>query len=305
MKGKERVSEVKMAFDGCGSFGTAGVIFAHGLKIQCRQVVDRVHDIIASGLYGSITLNILGLSRGGCAASFLINMLKSYPKSVLKINAVLIDPVPGNLILSSNLDYLFSLTTANDAKDVSASMNLDKVLALYPYEPLPDLAFHAPLLLKYPVHTVVEEMAVLGCHQGAIFVSDELGAIANHRLIFTFLTENGSTFGPQPSYTAVSDDLLLDGFNSELGGPAAPSRRTGHNSCFMFSALITREGSAAFVNKQHEALANRLGRRPPQPFNPQNKYLLNIKRSATIHVPTAMVIVSSLSLIISLIVVNL
>ena len=43
------------------------------------------------------------------------------------------------------------------------------MLAIYPYEPLPDLAFHAPLLPKYPDGAAVEEDATLGCHQGAFY----------------------------------------------------------------------------------------------------------------------------------------
>lgn len=46
---------------------------------------------------------------------------------------------------------------------------LRRVLALYPYEPLPDYTFHAPCLLRYHPDTRVEEDVTLGCHQGALF----------------------------------------------------------------------------------------------------------------------------------------
>ena len=44
---------------------------------------------------------------------------------------------------------------------------IKRVLAIYPCEALPDLAFHAPILPKYPPGADVEEDATLGCHQGA------------------------------------------------------------------------------------------------------------------------------------------
>lgn len=50
--------------------------------------------------------------------------------------------------------------------DLRGCVHVRRVLALYPYEPLPDIAFHAPLLPAYPPQALVEEDVTLGCHQG-------------------------------------------------------------------------------------------------------------------------------------------
>ena len=74
-------------------------------------------------------------------------------------------------------------STARQCINLSASSNLAAVLAIYPHEPLPDLAFHAPILPHYPTSSScgsggsggdscvcdVEELVTLGCHQGALF----------------------------------------------------------------------------------------------------------------------------------------
>jgi len=40
--------------------------------------------------------------------------------------------------------------TANSSYDLSESKCLVNVLAIYPYEPLPDWSFHMPIFPKYP-----------------------------------------------------------------------------------------------------------------------------------------------------------
>jgi hypothetical protein len=73
--------------------------------------------------------------------------------------------VPGNLISTAKyLDLLGNVTTANRHIDLR-SCRIVRCLALYPADPLPALAFHAPVLPDYPVGCEVEEDATLGCHQ--------------------------------------------------------------------------------------------------------------------------------------------
>ena len=98
----------------------------------------------------------------------------------LQLCLALFDPVLGNLLLSVRCDAL-GRTVANQARDLSRCRVLARVLAIYPHEPLPDLAFHAPLLPRYPLAAAVEEDATLGCHQGALFVPGEFnqGRAAN------------------------------------------------------------------------------------------------------------------------------
>merc|ERR1712113_1210318 len=59
---------------------------------------------------------------------------------------------------------------ANQAMDISNVQNLGKVLVLYPHEPLPAIAVHAPLLISFPARCELEEDVILGCHQGALWL---------------------------------------------------------------------------------------------------------------------------------------
>ena len=159
--------QLKMSFDGCGvEFGCRGSLFAHGLEQQCQKVVDRVLELIKSGK--KVKLNCLGSSRGGIAEMMLTKMLADIDKFHLETNLILFDPVPGNLLISKKLDFLGN-TVASQVTDLSMSKNLNRVLAIYPHEPLPDLAFHAPIIPKYPNACQVEQDVVPGCHEGALF----------------------------------------------------------------------------------------------------------------------------------------
>ena len=113
-----------MAFNGCGQTdGVPGTLFAVGLKRQCRAVVSYIDFIIDHFVNKAlkearvkIKLNVVGLSRGGIAAMFLCQLLSNsrrgkaykrntsrYDPSFLSINALLFDPVPGNLVSTSKI----------------------------------------------------------------------------------------------------------------------------------------------------------------------------------------------------------
>ena len=83
------------------------------------------------------------------------------------MSLLLFDPVPGDLLTVAQLDLL-GLTNTFASKDLSNCLCLSRVLALYPYEPLPAILCHAPVLCRYPSHCMVEEEVTLGCHQGAL-----------------------------------------------------------------------------------------------------------------------------------------
>jgi hypothetical protein len=143
----ESQGQYKMGFDGCGAdYGCRGFIFGHGLKLQCRRAVARITEICACGL--RVRLICLGLSRGAIAAMFLAQMVAEF--SDVTVRLCLFDPVPGNLINTAKYLDPCRLTTANACKDLSQCGNLASVLALYPHEPLPDFAFHAPVFPRYP-----------------------------------------------------------------------------------------------------------------------------------------------------------
>ena len=167
---------LKMGFDGCGQTnGCAGMICATGLREQCRCVVRRVEQLLAH-LAGRdrgrpLVLNVLGLSRGGIAAMKLAQMLADIDPATLELNMCLFDPVPGNLLVSAAIDHLLGgcLTTARQAIDLGASQNLRRCLSIYPHVPLPSIAFHAPIVPRFPALTEVTELVTLDCHQGAFF----------------------------------------------------------------------------------------------------------------------------------------
>jgi hypothetical protein len=96
---------------------------------------------------------------------YLIQLLADISPRVLTVNALLYDPVPGNLITTTKCLDFCKVTTANQIKDISMSTNLRTVLALYPHQKLPDYAFHAPVFAKYPDCCTFEEDSTLGCHQ--------------------------------------------------------------------------------------------------------------------------------------------
>jgi hypothetical protein len=159
-------THLKLAFDGCGTaFGAMGVLFASGLQQQVAVAVAHIRKLLQKiPPLTALHVNVVGLSRGACAAMFLAQHLSSFDSMRLHLNLCLFDPVPGNLIATSDLDCCL-MTTANQATDLRACAPLRRVLALYPHEPLPDLAFHAPLMGQYPSLCQVEEDVFLGCHQ--------------------------------------------------------------------------------------------------------------------------------------------
>ena len=165
----------KMGFDGCGETnGCLGLLFAHGLTAQCRVVCSRVQAFLAASR--CVRLNVLGLSRGGMAAMKLTQMLSDIDPSSLEVNICLFDPVPGNLIVTAAVDWTCGgrISIARQSVDLSASRNLASALAIYPHEPLPALAFHAPIIPRYPERARCEELVTLGCHQGALWVQISL-----------------------------------------------------------------------------------------------------------------------------------
>ena len=130
-------------------------------------------------------VNVLGLSRGGIAAYMLARHACGLScASRLRLSLCVFDPVPGNLISTAKyLDLLGNVTTANRHIDLR-SCRIVRCLALYPADPLPDIAFHAPLLPDYPKGCEVEEDATLGCHQACTMegTMQGLGQPTSHAL---------------------------------------------------------------------------------------------------------------------------
>ena len=183
-------SHYKIAIDGVGvTHGTPGMIWAYGLAGQAASVAKLIRQF--SEVNVNITVNCLGLSRGACGIMLLCKLIGNLKR--VSVNALLFDPVPGNLVLTGTINYF---TLASQCINLSRCKNLSRVLALYPYEPLPDLAFHAPLIGKYPKNCIVEEDVTLGCHQGAMFPTRVGGfdCALSYVRIRRFLTDCGTVF---------------------------------------------------------------------------------------------------------------
>jgi len=231
-----------------------GTVFAYGLKEQCQQVVSRVQALFSANK--RVRLNCVGLSRGGMAIMMLAKMLSDYDKKILEMNILLFDPVPGNLITSSQCD-IFSCTLANSCMDMSMCYHLNRVLSIYPYIPLPDIAFHAPIIPKYPIGCQVEEDVTLGCHQAALISPYyNLDCLLSFLRIRTFLSECGTTFTYEiTDYSHLTEDYALSQIQHELLNSSTSIRYT-HS---WHSSRIVRHKSGKFLNRHHEQMLKNLG----------------------------------------------
>jgi len=254
----------KLAFDGCGvTNGTMGMVFAYGLQEQCEKVGDIVKGLVQN--HYKVILNCMGLSRGGIAVIMLTKMLSHIPKKELEMNILLFDPVPGNLITSSKIDIL-NLTIANQNIDMSDSVNLRRVLSIYPYIPLPDMAFHAPIIPRYPTHSEVEEDVTLGCHQGALFIPYNLETRLSFLRIKTFLEESGTRFDEQINHMfPITEHQCLTEIENEIArNIGLTSIRYVHS---LDNLVIVREGDGPFLNLHHVNILRKLGREVPDEPN--------------------------------------
>lgn len=247
-------SHFKMSFDGCGvAYGCRGSLFAHGLNEQCQKVINRIKEIFDKN--HTVRLNVLGLSRGGIATMKLIQRLRKYDLRELRINACLFDPVPGNLLTTTKLFDHCGLTVAKKSMDLSKSKNLCSVLALYPHEPLPDLAFHAPIIPKYPSNAwcEVEEDVVLGCHQGALWNSidpyRDLASTLSYIRIYQFLTRHGSVISEQNNIDAL-ERSCLEYIQREMNNSYS-TNRPAHS---YIGKTIVRCNIGEYLNKHHMQL---------------------------------------------------
>ena len=161
--------------------------------------------------------------------------------------------------------------------DVSAAP-IRRVLALYPHEPLPSIACHAPLLPLYPRGALVVEDVTLGCHQGA-FYPPPLVRRADPSLISaceiccarvgaflaaaaTPLRVGSGRGGSAPSLAPLDEEAQLRLLEAELGSRAAPTYRAAHRKG-PGPAAVLRYASATLLNRHHAELLRAL--RPSDP----------------------------------------
>jgi hypothetical protein len=143
-----------------------------------------------------------------------------------------------------------------------------------PFEPLPDLAFHAPILPTYPPSATVEEDAALGCHQGALYPPDvrrlspsmQRACLLSKHRILTFLdgcgvplrkgaagTSIGSMHGPSAHTELASTCLSIC---EEEASTHSPSCRSAHAAGGVGTIVrrAWRRDRVRLLNRHHECL---------------------------------------------------
>ena len=286
---------LKMGFDGCGVVaGLAGIIWAVGLRSQCTTVATRVRTLLKAWPNAPLVINVLGLSRGGIAALMLaqeLEKLEAAQKARFRLNLCLYDPVPGNLVWTAQFLDPLGATTANGVIDVSTCACLRRALAIYPHEPLADLAFHAPLLPLFPPWCDVEEDATLGCHQGAFYSPMTMmhykpalvgACILSFLRVHSYMVRCGTSLRPVPPSVLGDLNCLADDEGATAGAPrrrvgtdlrrhsleaeaigimeqalkvARPTRRVAHQRAT--PGNIVRQPAGRFLNRHHLELVAR------------------------------------------------
>lgn len=272
----DRPGHYKLCFAGCGvTHGIRGVIFAAGLRDQCLVVRAHLEAFLAAGL--TVKLNFVGLSRGGIGGVYLAQELADTDPNKVTLHMLLFDPVPGNFINISRYVDWFGMSNANASMYVESCPALRRVLVLYPYQPLPWIAVHAPVLIRFPETASVEYDVILGCHQGALFLRPSTDTTLSFALIRDFLLELGTTLDlTQVARLNRSDEELLCLLEEELSRSEEMTRST---HCPDNGTLIVRYEKGLLLNRAHEKLLRKLGRVVPSaaasgrtPF-----YMLDIK----------------------------
>lgn len=257
---------IKMAFDGCGvTNGLTGILFAAGLDGQVHKVIEVVEKM---SHYGGVRVVAIGLSRGGIACLKLAKKLASKFRTeaneieAVSLSMLLFDPVPGNAVWTG-----FPFTAAF-SQNLSACHNLKRVLALYPYEPLPDIAMHAPTLLDYPATTKVEEDVTLGCHQGALIRTNvcpqnkyETASNLSFCRIYDFLDSEGVKMKLPPTIHLPSSKECLSICQTAFQTTHASTRiahdQTGRNRTVIRRSELSEK--CRWLNKHHQQLEEEFG----------------------------------------------
>lgn len=272
---------LKLCFDGCGvTHGNMGVLFARGLDEQGDLAIAIIQEMLrqqtaeqqlpfaqessSSHNHDGIHVVAVGLSRGGVACMKLAQKLaKNFTADEVTASMLLFDPVPGNAV-STGFPW-----TASHSQDLSACHNLQRVLAIYPYEALPDLAMHAPSLCIYPPSTMVQEDVTLGCHQGALFMTSpsprnpyELASNFSMRRLVDFLKLEGvscSLVG-SPFYVPPVE-VCVQRMDKELRRHRErdTAKRIAHDPTGLARLIIRHKYLSSdtippFLNKHHEQL---------------------------------------------------
>lgn len=247
----------KVCFAGVGvTNGFWGVVLASGLKEQTQLVSQYAAAFVEAGL--AVKINFVGLSRGGIGGIHLALELADFAPEQVLLNLLLYDPVPGDFVFMSR--YLGVTFNACQAMDMSHVGNIGRLVMLYPHEPLPAVALHAPVIPRLPKYCNAEIDVILGCHQGALFMRRSIDTCLSFSIIREFLLERGSRLNirnSQNSHLIVDDAELASYLDSELR-ENVPTTRCLHAS--VGGLEIVRHPTGQFLNRRHQELLRRAGR---------------------------------------------
>lgn len=268
-------NQINFGFDGCGIAhdgngsvrhfkdgetmpSLSGALWGTGLDEQCQKVIEQIKTELKAG--HQVTLNAYGHSRGAIAALLLAKQLGQVDPNLLEINLALLDPVPGNLITTSALDFL-NISLANKVMDLSECTPLKNVLAIYPYIPLSDISCHAPLFPIYPSSANVDEDTTFGCHaQAEVLINHGISASAfTAPRFYEFLTKHGSKFKLSEQFNFnfmwTNDELLqlYDNHHSEVNASTRAAHSPGGRHIETRSSVKCAD--IKYVNRHHQQLA--------------------------------------------------
>lgn len=246
----------KLIFDGCAvAYGTSGMLWGTGLDAQAdllRSRMTALRDIL--GKEKRIILNLFGLSRGGVACFIAARKLAKWDPAELDVNILAFDPVPGNFVATAKLDF-FGLSNAWANMDLTKSAVVKTALLLYPYEALPTLAVHAPMIPKFSPTTSACYEVILGCHQGAMFntgYQSALDILLSAVLVRNFLTSHGTRLevAQITSYYSITESSLLQRLTAEKDSNITSTRSTHSKG----GIEIKRRADREYLNKTHYLL---------------------------------------------------
>ncbi len=165
----ENASQIKMGFSGTGLRETAweaiynwrGMLFGTGIEEQCQEAYAKVMQLLMRGI--KVKVICYGASRGGIAALRLAQLLGAIDAHVLEVFLVLLDPVPGNYFLTTQLDFL-SLTFTKQLRDLRNCKNIKEIATFYANRPILDRYAHAPLIPAFPKKSKLTQEVIPGFH---------------------------------------------------------------------------------------------------------------------------------------------
>ncbi len=158
-----------------------GGIFTFNLETQLDFLVTQIKERLKNKT-AKIILNIMGFGRGGAGAFWVCEKLKEFSPHDLEINICALDPVPGNFVRVSYLDNIsgFKTTLSGQIADLSACININKMLILFTNEPMQDIGFCAPILPIAPSQAKMIVDVIPGCHNNVQRYTLENNTLKSH-----------------------------------------------------------------------------------------------------------------------------